>query len=443
MKSFNIIALSTISILCLVSCEMKNELTGSLVNKDDTGMLELAINVKQPVSQTRTDGESTVSTDNFPVIIQGTSSEVANVTREYAAVTEVPTSIEIPVGQYTITSHTPGELEKQMSSPYYSGNTEITVTKDITSEVNVECRMANSRVQVKYGDDFKAAFSEWTITVDDGNEMCMTFTQNDIDAAPVYWHFAEDATAITVNIRATTTTGNTVRDKRVFKKSDAAEKYEEEGDVFTGGDAVEIAMGTVESSTGEVTGITITTNITFEDSEESVEIPTIDPNVPSEPEKPEEPGEDDGEEGETGAITLNLPEDVTYSISAGNAPAKADAYIASEVGLDKIIVTITSGNSAFQEIIKDLVMDEQSFLAENGGVDLIDNTDFGELLASSVEGQAPTDGIKEYIFPIGAFFTFLNVTGATDEGKSHEFHITVTNKNGETANGVYKVTITE
>lgn len=441
MKSFNIIALSTISILCLVSCEMKNELTGSLVNKDDTGMLELAINVKQPVSQTRTDGESTVSTDNFPVIIQGTSSEVANVTREYAAVTEVPTSIEIPVGQYTITSHTPGELEKQMSSPYYSGNTKITVTKDITSEVNVECRMANSRVQVKYGDDFKAAFSEWTITVDDGNEMCMTFTQNDIDAAPVYWHFAEDATAITVNIRATTTTGNTVRDKRVFKKSDAAEKYEEEGDVFTGGDAVEIAMGTVESSTGEVTGITITTNITFEDAEESVEIPTIDPDAPTEPEEPE--GGDDGEEGETGAVTLNLPADVTYSINAGDAPASADAYIASEAGLDKIIVTITAGNAGFQAIVEDLNMDGQSFLAEKGGVDLIDNSAFGGLLATTVGGQAPTDGIREYTFPIGTFFNFLNITGATDEGQSHEFHITVTDKNGETANGVFKVTINE
>ena len=222
----------------------------------------------------------------------------------------------------------------------------------------------------------------------------------------------------------------------MFKKSDVSENYEEEGDVFTGGDALEINMGTVESLTGEVTGITIETNITFEDSSEPVEIPTINP------EEPEEPSEPEGGEETEGAVTLKLPADVTYSIEAGDAPASADAYIASEAGLDKIIVTITAGNDAFQAILVDLTMDGQNFLAENGGVDLIDNADFGNLV-STVGSQAPTDGIKEYTFPIGAFFNFLDMTGATDSGKSHEFHITVTDKNGETANGVFKITINE
>ena len=87
-------------------------------------------------------------------------------------------------------------------------------------------------------------------------------------------------------------------------------------------------------------------------------------------------------------------------------------------------------------------MDGQSFLSENGGVDLIDNADFGSLV-STVGSEAPTDGCKEYTFPIGAFFTFLNMTGVTDPGKSHEFHITVTDKNGKEATGVFKVTINE
>lgn len=324
-----------------------------------------------------------------------------------------------------------------MATPYYAGSTDLTVSKDIASKADIVCRMANSRIQLNYGEDFKEAFSEWTITIDDGGEMAMAFTQDELEAAPVYWAFSENATAITVNIRAKTTTGNTVTDRRVFKKSDASENYEEVGDVFTGGDALEINMGTVTSSTGELEGIDINTNITFEDSNESVEIPTIDPEEPTDP---SEPGE--GGEGTEGAVTLNLPADVTYSISAGDAPASADAYIASEAGLDKIIVTITAGNDAFQATLVDLKMDGQSFLAENGGVDLIDNADFGNLVAT-VESQAPTDGTKEYTFPIGAFFSFLDMTDATDAGKSHEFHITVTDKNGETANGVFKVTINE
>ena len=105
-------------------------------------------------------------------------------------------------------------------------------------------------------------------------------------------------------------------------------------------------------------------------------------------------------------------------------------------------MTITAGNDAFQAILVDLTMDGQSFLAENGGVDLIDNADFGNLV-STVGSTAPKDGDTSYKFPIGAFFTFLDMTGATDPGKQHEFHITVTDKNGETANGVFKVTINE
>ena len=53
MKLINIIALSIVAILGLASCEMKNELTGSLVSKEDTGALELGVSVKQPISQTR------------------------------------------------------------------------------------------------------------------------------------------------------------------------------------------------------------------------------------------------------------------------------------------------------------------------------------------------------------------------------------------------------
>lgn len=436
MKPLHTFLLGTAAILSLASCELKNELSGSLVNKEDTGAIELGVSVKQPVSQTRADA-SEIDTNTYPVVIQGTSDGVTDVIYEYNTLSEMPASIIVPVGQYTISSHTPGTLEKQMATPYYAGSTDITVSKDIASKTDIVCRMANSRIQMKYGEDFKEAFSQWTITINDGSEMALAYTQEDLNPTPVYWHFNDNVTAITVNIRAVTTEGNTVTESRTFRKIDASENYEEVGDAFTGGDALEINMGTVTSSTGDLEGIDINTNITFEDSSESVEIPTIDPEEPTDP---SEPGE--GGEGTEGAVTLNLPADVTYSISAGDAPASADAYIASEAGLDKIIVTITAGNDAFQAILVDLTMDGQSFLAENGGVDLIDNTDFGNLV-STVGSQAPTDGTKEYTFPIGAFFTFLNMTDATDPGKSHEFHITVTDKNGETANGVFKVTINE
>lgn len=423
MKLFNIFSLGVLMACAFSSCEMKKELTSDLEESFEMGALELDVTVKQPVSNSR--AESDVPTNNFPVVIQGTSEGIEDVKKEYNTVDGVPETIQVPVGNYNVSSHTPGELLKKMDAPYYAGNTDITVTKDIETVANVVCKMANSRIQINYGDEFKTSFKSWTITVDDGSETALTFTNEDENPAPVYWLFGENVKSITVNITATTTSGSPVKDRRVFTKSDASENYEDVGDAFTGGDAIEINMGVTESTTGNVTGITINTNITFENHEDTVDIPTKEPIGPTPP---------------GGKVTLNLPADVTYSISAGDAPASADAYIASEAGLDKIVVTIVAGNDAFQAILVDLEMDGQSFLSENGGVDLIDNADFGSLV-STVGSQAPTDGCKEYTFPIGAFFTFLNMTGATDPGKSHEFHITVTDKNGEEATGVFKVTI--
>ena len=425
MKLFNIFSLGVLMACAFSSCEMKKELTSDLEESFEMGALELDVTVKQPVSNSR--AESDVPTNNFPVVIQGTSEGIEDVKKEYNTVDGVPETIQVPVGNYNVSSHTPGELQKKMDAPYYAGNTDITVTKDIETVANVVCKMANSRIQINYGDEFKTSFQAWTITVDDGSETALTFTNEDENPAPVYWLFDENVKSITVNITATKMNGNTVKDRRVFTKSDASENYEDVGDAFTGGDAIEINMGVTESTTGNVTGITINANITFENHEDTVDIPTKEPIGPTPP---------------GGKVTLNLPADVTYSISAGDAPASADAYIASEAGLDKIVVTIVAGNDAFQAILVDLTMDGQSFLSEKGGVDLIDNADFGNLV-STVGSQAPTDGCKEYTFPIGTFFTFLDMTGATDPGKSHEFHITVTDKNGEEATGVFKVTINE
>ena len=213
MKPLHTFLLGTVAVLSLASCELKNELSGSLVNKEDTGAIELGVSVKQPVSQTRADA-SEIDTNTYPVVIQGTSDGVTDVIYEYNTLSEMPASITVPVGQYTISSHTPGTLEKQMATPYYAGSTDLTVSKDIASKADIVCRMANSRIQMNYGEDFKENFSEWTITIDDGGEMALAYTQEDLNPAPIYWYFGDNVTTITVNIRAVTTEGNTVSEKR-------------------------------------------------------------------------------------------------------------------------------------------------------------------------------------------------------------------------------------
>lgn len=425
MKLINIIALSTVAILGLASCEMKNELTGSLVSKEDTGALELGVSVKQPVSQTRA---TEVATNNFPVTIQGTSAEVTDVVKEYATVDEVPSSITVPVGQYTVTSHTPGTLEKKMENPYYSGSTNITVSKGITSEVDVVCRMANSRIQMKYGNDFKEAFSSWTITIDDGTETALAYTESDLNPAPIYWHFGDNITAITVNIKAVTTKGNTVTERRVFQKKDAAEQYEEVGDAFTGGDALEINMGTVESSTGELTGITITANITFENESESVEIPTTNPDE----------GGDSGTEPPTGdGINITEPSGNSFltdgvDINNGAFPDKEIKILMSVPdGIQNLYVKVETTNSVFEGMVAGMGLTAES------GLDLTSQEAIDQALGNLF--PLPEAGQTNYSFTLSETLLYL----LKDFDGEHQFMLTVIDKNNQQASATLTVRVTK
>lgn len=425
MKSLhNILILGTAAMLSLASCELKNELTGSLVDKEDTGSIELGVSVKQPVSQTRAD-VSGIDTNTYPVVIQGTSDEVTDIKYEYETLSEMPASITVPVGQYILSSHTPGTLEKQMTAPYYAGSTNITVSKDIASKADVVCRMANSRIQMNYGEDFKEAFSQWTITVNDGSEMALSYTQENLTPAPVYWHFEDNVTAITVNIRATTTAGNTVSQKQTFHKSDAETNYEEVGDAFTGGDALEINMGTVTSSTGDLEGITINTNITFEDSSEAVEIPTHDPDPDPTPDPPK-PGT---------PILITEPEGNSFlsdgvDINNGIYPDKAIEILMSvDEGIQNMYVKVDSGNDIFKGMVGEMG------LTTDKGLDLTSDAakELGTLFT------LPTPGDTSYSFTLSE--TLLGLLKEF-EGE-HRFMITVIDQSNQQASATLIVRVTK
>lgn len=433
MKLNKIFTIGTFALLSLTSCELKNDLMGSLVDKGDMGALELGVSVKQPVSQRSTKAE--VSTNNFPITIQGTSSEVTDVVMEYGTLNEVPASIKVPVGQYTVSSHTPGDLEKKMTAPYYAGSTDITVSKDIASQVNVVCRMANSRIQMNYGEDFMEAFSSWTITIDDGTETALSYTESNLTPEPIYWHFGDNITSITVNIRAVTTQGNTVSERRVFKKSDASENYEEEGDAFTGGDALEINMGTVESSTGDLEGISITANITFEDEEEAVEIPTTDPDEPTDPEEPGDGGEETGE-----SIRITEPEGNSYLTNGVDLQYGTKEYpekdieinMAIDNGIENLYVKVDTDDSTFEFAAS--IMG----LTEGNGLDLTSDaaTDLSDLF------KLPAKGDTSYQFTLNTTLLdlLMNTPGYVGE---HKFNLTVIDKHGQQATATLIIRVTE
>lgn len=440
MKSINTFIISMAAITCLASCELKRELFG--VQTDvETGSLELGVNVKLPASQTRTDSEeTTISTDNFALTIEGTG-DVSGELYTYDAVTEFA-PITLPVGTYTVSAHSPGELLKQMNEPYYQGSSDIAITTGITTVANVECRRANSRIQIAYGEDFLATFTEWTITIDDGSEMVLTFTHKEGEqgTTPIYWHFNENTTIITVNVTAKTVEGNTTLTNSQFAKSMVSESYNE-SDNFTGGDAVLLNMGITESLTGDVTGITINTDITFEDQEESVELPAVDENQGG----GEEPGTGGEEEPGTGddpstdeAISITEPEGNSYltdgvHINNGVFPTSpVTLNMSIKNGIQNLLVKVETDNSTFEDMVGGMGLTAENGLDLAAGGAATGDNNLDELF------PLPQQGATKYTFTLSeTLMGLLNNFAGT-----HHFMLTVIDQQSNQVSETLTVTVT-
>ncbi|WP_300725165.1 DUF4493 domain-containing protein [uncultured Bacteroides sp.] len=446
MKKIYMYALSAMLLGGLVSsCELKEELWGEK-NEAETGKLDLDVSVKDNAGSRA--GEGTAAAD-FPVTI--TSTTDAEAVYEYAAYKNMTDPVTLPVGTYTIESHSKLELVKQMSEPYYEGSTNFTISKGITSQVDVVCKMKNTRIRINYGEEFLAKFQSWEITLNDGKDGILTFSSENGKESPVvtYWLLSEGVETLRMDITAVTTDGTKIVDSKSFTKADAEENYDDDTVNFTGGETVSINLGVKEPDVPEpdksTVSITVNVDLTFADKDATVEIPVEDvtdptPNPNPDPEPTPNPG--DGET--TDAIKLNIPADITYSVNSANestdAPASADVLIEAEKGLKSLTVKIKPGNQGFQEIIGQLKLGGKSFL---DGVEMVDNADVNTMFSElGMEGvTAPASGATSYTFPVGAFFTFLNLTGPTDAGKAHEFHIEAIDAEGNTKSGVLKIYI--
>ena len=432
-----------LSCLAFAGCQLQDDLFGKKTEKQELGTLELNVLAYSPASMsTKADETSTsVDTRDFAVLIKGEEQADGTAYEQiYNKVAEMPAAITLPVGNYTVYAHTPGEMQKRMTKPYYAGNTTQSITKGITSNTNVKCTMQNSRIQIKYSDELKNNFTSWIVTMDDGTESVLSFDQDEDLSTPIYWAFGENVSQVRVNIRAVTKEGTTITDSRTFVKSMVTEGYGDvNSDNFVGGDALELDFkpSTSESTTGQVKGINISVYITLSEYKEQVMIPVSDKEEqnPSSPNNPSTPTVADP--------SIILPNNFTYSLSGNPAkPASADATLKTPAGLKSALVKIETNHAGFNNILQTAPFDTPGALLN--GAELIGNLAMQDLFtrlelkeANGSNKQTPKAGATEYTFPISAFFTFLDMYAGT-----HKFQLTLTDANNKQVTATLTVTIT-
>ena len=374
-----------------------------------------------------------IETADFPVAIYDAegNKEVAS----YDKASLVPKQIKMSVGNYYAVAHTPGVMDKIMDKPYYSGRDDFEILPNINTVSTVVCRMANGSFKINFSDDFAGSFTNWTISIDDGTSSAIIYTyEKDGWTPPVtYMAFEEKVEVLNVNFTGTTTSGNRIAASNKLTKKSASEQYDSDNPYFSGGDAIEIEFRPVESTEGDITGITLKADIQFEESEEDFEMEVEDNTSAG---GDDEGGNEDtpGEGGDSDAIILDLPSDMI--VSGETDPSLGNTYIASENGLKSIKVKMSSTS-------EDMVASLQELTENYDGVDFINGAEvvgnqemtrlFGDL------GQTlavPAEGDTEYTFPIGNFFLFLAVLPG-----EHTFTLTITDMNGNTKDGILKLTV--
>ena len=375
-----------------------------------------------------------IETADFPVAIYDAegNKEVAS----YDKASLVPKQIKMSVGNYYAVAHTPGVMDKIMDKPYYSGRDDFEILPNINTVSTVVCRMANGSFNINFSDDFAGSFTNWTISIDDGTSSAIiyTFAKDGWTPPVTYMTFEEKVEVLNVNFTGITTSGNRIAASNKLTKKAASEQYDSDNPYFSGGDAIEIEFRPVESTEGDITGITLKADIQFEESEEDFEMEVEDNTSAG---GDDEGGNEDtpGEGGDSDAIILDLPSDMI--VSGKTDPSLGDTYIASENGLKSITVKISSTS---EEMIGSLALLSENYEGVDflKGTEVVDNQGLVTLFTEGLgqELSVPSQGDKEYTFPIGNFFNLLAFLPG-----EHTFTLTITDMNGNTKNGILKLTV--
>ena len=431
MKLNNIFLIGVAAIAVLSSCvseDLKSE-----QDKLGTGHMTLGVSLLEPESVTRAQTEVT----DFPVEVKSVD---GTYTQKYLSVSDVPASVELPAGDYTVFSHSNLELKKSMSEPYYDGSETMTIRRGETTDVKVVCKMLNTHISVNYGDDFLNAFSGWTVTINDGSDAAIFFDNHSVKE--YYWYFENQVQNLQVNFKGTlASSGEQVTaSSRLNKSWDTVERYGDDSKYFRGGDAVVLNFGVnpYEASSGKITDIIINAYVTFAETGDEVELEVTDADDGGEPGNEPEP--QDPQTGDDNAIAITLPAPVTLSAdeSATADPSTGDVVMKAAKGLKSVQVYVESSSEEMMEQLA-AVADEYEGVDLVNGCEVVGNQNLVEFLGGlGREITVPTEGDTDYTFPVGQFYLFLGILPG-----EHHFIMTVTDIEGNKKTGTVVVNITE
>lgn len=166
-----ILTLFTVICISLSGCEEEKY-------SSTTGKLRLAITANGAVTDvtTRSTDENTPDMGNFSMAILQNDKVQAS----WDKLRDYDEDTTFPVGTYTLKAFY-GDLEKEgFESPYYEGSANLNIKGGATTDVEVTCKLSNTKVTIEYTNDFKNYFKTYSATVksEQGSEVAFASNEN-------------------------------------------------------------------------------------------------------------------------------------------------------------------------------------------------------------------------------------------------------------------------
>ena len=348
-------------------------------------------------------------------------------TRHYDRYSDIPQTISLGSGDYTLTVASPEYRDAGWDLPYYKGSADFTIRVDELTPVNVTATLQNMKVSFVLTDSFKSELTSYTIVVTnaaswdaaDAGERSLIWSSatGDVEQKAGYFSVAP--------LRVKVDGYRAIDDSETHSELMIADVAAKDHHVITLDARV----------TGLVNGVSITIDPSVNDRESNVEVPGWD-EVPVE----------GGGNGDDDDPTDDPGDDPTVDPQPSTAPtmtweANPDfARMAIREGMDVNIII------AAPEGIKDFVVEVDSYLLEDAiadmgaettpdgtavSMDLIGNVDLAEALA---ELGVPTgNALKdqtEVTFSLSGLVPLIADLGA-ESNSEHIFTLKVTDSKNQ------------
>lgn len=102
-----------------------------------------------------------------------------NVAQNFPDHTQMPAQVKLKADTYTIRVSSGTEQDAAFDAPYYAGETSIKVRSGQNNEASVTCTLANTKVSVSYSDVIRENFTEYAVTISNGEEGSLIFGETE------------------------------------------------------------------------------------------------------------------------------------------------------------------------------------------------------------------------------------------------------------------------